>query len=388
MTIVNIAQRTDEWFEWRKTGITASMIPVIMGLSPYQTPYELWAELAGYKEPDDLSNNYHVQRGIAQEPEARQWYEEEMGRPYLPVCVEADHNALFKASLDGLFGLSRDDREVLEVKCPCDKIFDEILSLKSNAPTFRMYAAQVQWQLNCSDSDKGRLFFYKKGRKPIAAPVHRNDSFIAKAEKVALAFWKMVQDKTPPKMIEGRDKVIYHKEVAANEWDVHSTQYREIDKEVKALDEKVKALKAKAKVHEDYFKSLIPEDVQTFTKDGIRVTQVDRDGAIDYKKLVDMIQQEFGVVVTSEMFAECQKAGSTSYRITVTKDSDSDTENVSTEQPETTKVKEDVAVNVAPPAQAEPEVIEAVQDEPVVAQIVAPRSAESFFTKSTQSMFF
>ena len=49
MAIVDLVQRSDAWFEWRKTGITASMIPVIMGLSPYQTPYRLWAELVGWK---------------------------------------------------------------------------------------------------------------------------------------------------------------------------------------------------------------------------------------------------------------------------------------------------------------------------------------------------
>jgi predicted phage-related endonuclease len=41
MAIIDLVQRTTEWFAWRKEGITASMIPVIMGLSPYQTPYGL-----------------------------------------------------------------------------------------------------------------------------------------------------------------------------------------------------------------------------------------------------------------------------------------------------------------------------------------------------------
>lgn len=54
MPVVDIIQLSEKWFPWRKEGITASMIPVIMGLSPYQTPYQLWAELVGLKEPDDL----------------------------------------------------------------------------------------------------------------------------------------------------------------------------------------------------------------------------------------------------------------------------------------------------------------------------------------------
>lgn len=103
MAIIDLVQRSEAWFEWRKGGITASMIPVIMDMSPYQTPYELWAELVGLKEPADLTNNIHVQRGVAQEPEARDAVEEQYGKPYLPVCVEADHETLFRASLDGLY---------------------------------------------------------------------------------------------------------------------------------------------------------------------------------------------------------------------------------------------------------------------------------------------
>lgn len=37
MQFVELDQRTDAWFEWRKNGITASESPVIVGLSPYQT---------------------------------------------------------------------------------------------------------------------------------------------------------------------------------------------------------------------------------------------------------------------------------------------------------------------------------------------------------------
>lgn len=38
MQFVELDQRTDAWFEWRKNGITASESPVIVGLSLYQTP--------------------------------------------------------------------------------------------------------------------------------------------------------------------------------------------------------------------------------------------------------------------------------------------------------------------------------------------------------------
>ena len=224
MAIVDLVQRSDAWLAWRKTGITASMIPVIMERSPYQTPYQLWAELVGLKEPDDLSNNYHVQRGVEQEPEARDTVENEYGKPYMPVCVEADHNTLFKASLDGLYSLGN-DKEVLEIKCPCEKIYNEILAQKGQAPTFQMYAAQVQWQLNCASASQGRLYFYLRGKRPISTAIRRNDAFIAKAEEKALWFWNCVQTKTPPPMMEGRDTVVYDLPQPDNTWQARVAQY-------------------------------------------------------------------------------------------------------------------------------------------------------------------
>ncbi len=406
MAVVDIAQRTDEWHEWRKQGITASMIPVIMGLSPYKTPYELWAELVGFKEPDDLSNNYHVQRGIAQEPEARDWYENELGRPYLPVCVEADHNSLFKASLDGLFGRTRSLREVLEIKCPCEKIFNEILAMKTAAPTFKMYWSQVQWQLNVADADKGKLFFYLRKHKPISVNINRNDGFIAKAEKEALSFWKLVQTKTPPEMIKGRDKVTYHENVDDSEWDNHADSYRKLSKSIKEHEEKVKELKALAGKHEDYFKSLVPDEFQTFTKDGIRITRVDRDGATDYKKLVDLIQEKFNVVVTSEMFAQCQKDGSTSHRITVQGDSTDEIQDEIVQPEQLQPGDKPVEYEVVPAtdifSMLEPSNAQASQDKPredipaeqqlsedEPLEIATPAPASSFLkSKSLQSVYF
>lgn len=315
MATVDLVQRSDAWFEWRKQGITASMIPVIMGLSAYQTPYELWAELVGLKEPADLSNSWHVQRGVEQEPEARDAVEQEYGRPYMPVCVEADHNPLFKASLDGLYQ-SGSEKEVLEIKCPCEKIYNEILELKGQAPTFLMYASQVQWQLNCTDAPQGKLYFYLRGKRPISTTIRRNDSFIKQAEEAALTFWNLVQTKTPPPMIEGRDKVVYDLEETDNSWEKSVKAYKEKSKVLSELELKVKEAKADVKELEQYFTSQIPDGVQTFDKDGIRATRVDRKGGIDYKKLIAEIEDQLNVVIPPEMINNHTKKGTTYYRVT------------------------------------------------------------------------
>lgn len=318
MAIIDIVQRSDEWFDWRKTGITASMIPVIMGLSSYQTPYQLWAEMVGLKQPDDLSNNWHVQRGIEQEPEARAVIEKELGKPFMPVCVEADHNSLFKASLDGFFGFSQqDDKEVLEIKCPHEKIYNEILSQKGQAPTFQMYAAQVQWQLNCTGASLGRLFFYLRGKKPIHVRLKRNDQFIQDAEKAALKFWELVQSSTPPDLIEGRDKEVYDLPNNDMTWGDRVNQYKEKSKYLSEIEAKAKAVKADLKSLEGYFTEQIPSDVQTFDKDGIRATKVVRNGSVDYKKLISLIEEEMNVTIPDAWLEQCKKEDCSYFRITV-----------------------------------------------------------------------
>jgi len=408
MAIVDLVQRSEAWFAWRKTGITASMIPVIMGLSPYQTAYQLWAELVGYKKPDDLSNNYHVQRGVAQEPEARDVVENEYGRPYMPVCVMADHNSLFLASLDGLYS-SGTEREVLEIKCPCEKIYQEILAMKGRAPTFQMYAAQVQWQLNAASAKVGRLYFYLRGFRPISTEIKRNDAFIAQAEEKAIWFWNLVQTKTPPPMIEGRDKVVYDTPISNVDptWLKRVEQLKEKNKRLVEMEKHIKAVKADIKQLEQYFTGQIPEEAKTFEKDGIRATRVERNGSVDYQQLLESIKSEMNIVIPESMIEKCRKEGTSYFKVTV---SDNSTDSVSTqEKSETPEVEENTTVQNKPqelvktaqvltPKQLDSSELgyqpaskvttqEEVKSTPS-GEMVFPIPASNFFEKSNQSVFF
>lgn len=396
MPIVDIVQRSEKWHEWRSQGITASMIPVIMGLSPYKTPYELWAEMVGLKEPDDLSDNYHVQRGVEQEPEARDAVEREYGKPYMPVCVEADHNPLFRASLDGLH-MSGQEKEVLEIKCPCQKIYFEIKEQKAQAPTFLMYAAQTQWQMNSSATNKARLYFYLRGKQPISTVIHRNNGFIAKAEKAALHFWHLVQTKQPPEMIEGRDKVVYDTPIASADsaWLAKVEQYKSRKEDLARVALQKSAIEDDVKRLESYFTEQIPSDVQTFNKDGIRATRVEKDGTIDCQALIEALQQEMNIVIPSSLIEKCRKQGSTYFRVTVQetpKDKgvalepyvpsvEAQPQAVMQHAPEQQAKKEPELTNV----RQEHESPEAEQVEP---EYLEPLQPSTFMEDSSRSMYF
>ena len=49
-------QNTPEWLEFRKNKIGASDIPIIMGLSPYSTPLQLWKRKLGFLEEMQMND--------------------------------------------------------------------------------------------------------------------------------------------------------------------------------------------------------------------------------------------------------------------------------------------------------------------------------------------
>lgn len=340
-----------------------------------------------------------MQRGVEQEPEAREAVENEYGKPYIPVCVEADHEPLFRASLDGLYKLGS-DKEVLEIKCPCEKIYNEILAMKGQAPTFQMYAAQVQWQLNCSGASTGRLYFYLRGKRPISTLIRRNDAFIQKAEKAAIDFWKRVQSNCPPEMIEGRDEVVYDTPISNQDssWMERVKQYKEKSARYNELVRQTKAIKADLKQLESYFTEQIPSDVQTFNKDGIRATRVDKIGSVDYQSLLAEIEDKMNVVIPSSLIEQHRSKGSTYFRVTIQEEQSNQADvPIEQYQPKVDDVEppkqEAQPLSVTPAEQVVPSTLlsdvetPTENEEPTTAPI-KPLPAGNFFEKSTQNYYF
>ena len=58
----------EAWLEVRRHGIGGSDVAAMMGLSPYRTPYETWAEKSGLIESPDISDKPSVMWGNILEP--------------------------------------------------------------------------------------------------------------------------------------------------------------------------------------------------------------------------------------------------------------------------------------------------------------------------------
>lgn len=275
MNVINLAQRSPDWHQWRKSGVTASDSCILLG-SPYKTPWRLWGEKRGLLLEADLSSNPNVQRGIRMEPIARLRYEERHGELLLPVCAESSEIPILRASFDGLTNEGRP----VEIKAPSEKGFRDAVQLGMESELYRRYYAQVQTQIYVAQADSGVLsLVYEESFLDL--PVFRDESLIRDIVDKAQAFWDCVQSgKEPPLDLE-RDAFIPKGKDAAL-WSTLSADYRRLDAKRAALMGELKTLEAPIAKVEEQLLDLIG-DFCIADAEGLRITRFLQQGGIDYK---------------------------------------------------------------------------------------------------------
>ena len=180
MKLINLQQRSEEWFEYRKKKIMASEAPIILGVSPYKTIEELEQE----KVFGSIQQNFPwMQRGIDLEPFALHMFERETGLTMFP-CVGEHENGWMAASFDGM---TLDEDVVVEIKCPGKK--DHQLALEGKIP--EKYIPQLQHQLYVSGLE---IIFYFSfdGSNGIILECRRNDDFINYMIEKEFEFWQII----------------------------------------------------------------------------------------------------------------------------------------------------------------------------------------------------
>src|SRR5512135_1888144 len=103
----------EQFLNSRRGKIGASEAAIIMGESPYSTPYKLWRLKLGIDVPADIQP--HMQAGLDIENEARKWFHNETGIEVFPYQIQHETIPYMIASLDGI---SLDKMTILEIKKP------------------------------------------------------------------------------------------------------------------------------------------------------------------------------------------------------------------------------------------------------------------------------
>jgi len=159
--IVNITQRTEEWHEWREGCIGASDAPVIMGVSKWMTPYELWLKKKYGLHSED---NAAMARGRIMEEQARHAYMHSSKVPVSPACYEHDRYPFIIASLDGI---TFDGSVVVEIKCPGKQ--DHECAINGKVPDH--YYPQLQHQLMVTGAERVDYYSFD-GESGVTIPVY------------------------------------------------------------------------------------------------------------------------------------------------------------------------------------------------------------------------
>ncbi|EGV29628.1 phage-type endonuclease [Thiorhodococcus drewsii AZ1] len=289
MKIVNLSQRTPAWLAWRAQGVTASEAAVILGRSPYQTPWRLWAEKTGLCLPDDLSNNPFVQRGIALEDTARQGFEERHDTLLLPVCAEhTDHPAL-RCSFDGL----TESDEPVELKVPAQKTWDAVAREGEDSLAFGLYWVQVQFQLAVAEAARGWLVFdpVRPKVRALEFVIERDAGFIEQELIPAcLQFHEAVRKKQEPTPDPQRDCFVPMGEEAL-QWDRLAAQYRAAERRAKVLEAELKGHKAQLAEAQSGLVGLMGEFLLADQTD-LRVLRYRQQGSVDYATALEALMPD------------------------------------------------------------------------------------------------
>lgn len=171
---MHLEQGSAEWRALRKTKVTATDAPVIMGVNKWKKLEQLFDEKMSDEE---TPINPNMQRGLDLEPIARELF-------CIKQNVEVNPKVILKdwamASLDGI---SECGKHLVEIKCAGKK--DHETALKGGVPLH--YYPQLQHQMFVADVDRMAYFSFD-GFDGVTVFLTRDDEYVKRMVEEELKF--------------------------------------------------------------------------------------------------------------------------------------------------------------------------------------------------------
>ena len=253
-TIIRPKDR-NEWLDYRRAGIGSSEIATIVGLNPYETPYQLWRRKIGLDEPK--SETFAMKAGHYLEDAVSQFWSDATGRQIIKASagdwiVRNDEKPFVQVSPDRTYWLddnrNNDNKGILECKTT-QRVIDA-----DDLP--KTWFCQVQYQLGGAEIQQGSIAWLTAGREFGYQDLTLVPDFYAWLVEEAERFWvdnvmggkepdcANVQDvlikfnrHTDSKVIEVGDEIMQA-----------YTQLKDVRAEISKLEEQKEALEAKLKM--------------------------------------------------------------------------------------------------------------------------------------------
>jgi putative phage-type endonuclease len=197
MKIVRMAQGSPEWIEHRRKHRNASETPIVLGVSPWTTPYQLWQLKLGLVEQ---KVSPAMQRGTELEPVARMAYEQRTGRVMQPVVVVDEE---YSASLDGI---ALNGERLLEVKCPVRGKESTLWKTVEAGRLPEYYQWQVAHQLMVTKASVADVFVFDGAEGILLEVVPATETW-PRIHEAWDAFMRCVQDEQAPPLTDRDTRV-------------------------------------------------------------------------------------------------------------------------------------------------------------------------------------
>jgi putative phage-type endonuclease len=162
-TIIRPKER-EEWLEIRKSGIGSSEVATIVGLNPWETPYQLWRRKKGLDEPKQ--ENFAMKAGHYLEDAVSRFWADETGREVIKRSagdwiIRDNERSYLQVSPDRTYWTgdvhNDNNKGILECKTTQMDISADELP--------KHWFCQVQYQLGVAGYEHGSLAWLTRGRE-------------------------------------------------------------------------------------------------------------------------------------------------------------------------------------------------------------------------------
>ena len=262
--IVRLVQGCPEWHEHRRTHRNASETPVVLGVSPWQTPYQLWQQKLGRTTAEVTASMLH---GTQLEPAARAAYERLTGLVMQPlVMVDGEYSA----SLDGL---TLAGERIVEIKCPVKGRDSTLWKTIAAGRLPEYYEWQVQHQLMVSKADIADVFVFD-GAEGVVFPLAPDPNSWPRIHEAWDGFTRCIASGEAPPLMD-RDTRLRDDP----EWLEAAAAYLQLKTAYDELSAKFDAAKGRLIAQASHAKE---------QGGGVSVTKLWKRGNIDYKKVPEL----------------------------------------------------------------------------------------------------
>ncbi len=188
----------DAWLKARLRSIGASEAAAVCGVSPWQSPYSLWADKLNPSGP--ISSTPAMEWGLRLEPAIAKAYKDATeAQWYNPGTYAVATHPYYEWMTATPDRILVDGDAPLQVKCA-----NQYTSANWGGEPPLHYKVQVQHEIAVMGAEYGVLAVLIGGSDFRHYRIERNDKFIEALTRELAAFWQRIQDAAPPP-IDGHD---------------------------------------------------------------------------------------------------------------------------------------------------------------------------------------